>query len=100
MGSKMVVSEEKANECKNIKNFINQSLNIYSQRVKEFKAKFEDLEKHKFQSIVDALNRIIIFETSCDMNNKYDVKGMASLVENLDQKQYTDHLHAEINICK
>lgn len=96
----MINSEEKANECKNIKNFINQSLNVYTQRVKEFRKKFEELEQHKFQGIVDALNRIIIFETSCDMNNKYDAKGMASLVEKLDQQSYTDHVNTESNICK
>lgn len=84
----------------NIKNFINQSFNLYVQKLQEFKNQFEELEKLKFQSIVDAMNRIIIFETSCDMNNKYDAKGMAALVEKLDQQSYVSELNNHSNICK
>lgn len=29
----------------------------------------------KFQALLDAVQWTIIFETACDMNNKYDTKG-------------------------
>ena len=64
MGAKLVESEDRANQCKNIKNFINQSVELYSRRLDEFKQQFSELETLKFQSIVDAINRMIIFETN------------------------------------
>ena len=95
LGSKLLVSEDRASECKLINYEINQCIEDYLGRISFFKKEFEALEALRFQSIVDAINRIVIFETSCDMNNKYDTKGMASLVEKLDKDQYLTDLAIE-----
>lgn len=42
----------------------------------------------KMQTLQDSIQRMVIFDTNCDMNNKYDTKGFQSLVDALDKDAY------------
>ncbi|CAI2386080.1 unnamed protein product [Moneuplotes crassus] len=92
IGSQMVINEEKVIECASQEEGINEIITEYSQNLENFRNEFEQLESNRFQSIEDAMNKIVIFETSCDLNNKYDTKGMADLVEKLDREAYCNKI--------
>ena len=88
IGAKLLPSEEKAKECVEMNNYINKLIEEYMERIQKFRTEFENLQKLKHQAIIDAINRIIIFETNWDMNNKYDTKGMADQVEILNKANF------------
>lgn len=67
---------------------MNESLNIYRQKIIEFQQDFIKLEKKKVETLFDNIQRSIIFETACDMNNKYDTKGFQTLLESISVSSY------------
>ena len=42
----------------------------------------------KFEALQSNIYQMILFETACDMNNKYDTKGFTTLYENIDRDKY------------
>jgi len=47
------------------------------------RASYSDIlqsEQDRLQSMIDSLNKLMIFQTNFDMNNKYDANGFADLV--------------------
>ncbi|CAI2359647.1 unnamed protein product [Moneuplotes crassus] len=95
LGSHMIQNEEKVIECATKEEEINDEIEGYTENLEDFRKEFQELESMRFQSIEDAINRIVIFETSCDMNNKYDTKGMAALVEKLDRDTYCEEIKVD-----
>jgi hypothetical protein len=92
IGMNLLVNEDKSTDLKDTWEEINDLIEIYLGKFEGFKKAYEENEAFRYQSIVDAINRIVIFETSCDMNNKYDTKGMAALVEKLDKDKYMEEI--------
>lgn len=88
IGAKLIPSEDKVKECAEMNDSINKLIEEYTDSFHKFCADVEELQALKTRAIIDAINRIIIFETNWDMNNKYDTKGMADQVEILNKKQF------------
>lgn len=46
--------------------------------------RLEDHEKERIESLRAAADKIIVYETSQELNNKYDVKTFAKVAEDID----------------
>ena len=44
---------------------------------------FRLLEDQRLQLLVDSFNKIVIYETACELNNKYDAKACARVIEDV-----------------
>ena len=74
MNQKLRLSELKGQEYKMLIKRSNEYLSQYSRKMKNFANALKSAEEKRSQLITDALNKMILFETSVEMNNKYDTK--------------------------
>ena len=46
----------------------------------------------KFEALQHNIYQMILFETECDMNNKYDTKGFTKMYENINKEAYMNQV--------
>ena len=51
---------------------------------------FSDMAKDRNQMILDSLNKLVLFETSMDMNLKYDTKMFTKMIEDMQSSSNKD----------
>ncbi len=81
-------SEDTAKSCELLSRKMNEHLKFYKSHLESFKKQFIELESLKFDSLFESIHQTIVFDTACDMNNKYDTKGFSDLVEEIDWDGY------------
>lgn len=52
-------------------------------------------ENERCQSIIDCLNKLLIFQTNCDMNDKYDTNGFSDLINEIKIQPHIDEIVKE-----
>ena len=92
MNERMWINEDKAKSCNILSRQMNEHLNLYRKKISDFTKSYRELEDAKFEMLYDSINKMIIFETACDMNNKYDTKGFSQLMEKIDKSKYMDKI--------
>lgn len=75
---------------------MNEGLNLYREKMSQFQEGYYQLEADKMQTLQDAVQRMVIFDTNCDMNNKYDTKGYQQLVDALDKDAYLEKIKLDV----
>lgn len=83
MSDRMRKTEEKARKFKKTINDLNTFTMNYKKKMRH---NFQDLiqsETDWLQQTIDALNKLLIFQTNFDMNNKYDTNGFADLINEI-----------------
>ena len=95
MNERMIKNEESAKASTVVAKQLNEHLELYKNKIEEFKTAFKDLEGAKFEMLFDSINKMIIFETACDMNNKYDTKGFADLIDKISKEEYMNKISME-----
>ena len=89
MNQKLWLSELKGQEYKILIKWSNEYLSQYSRWMKNLVNALKTHEEQRSQLVTDALNKMILFETSVEMNNKYDTKQFAALMDELHQMSDT-----------
>jgi len=67
---------------------LNSQIAKYREWMQEGIQEFEKMEKDRLESLIACLNQINVFETNCDMNNKYDANNFNEEVGNIE----TEHV--------
>ncbi len=86
-------NEDRAKQCDQLSRQMNENLKLYRSKLDEFKDEFIDMERLKFDTLLTSLNCIVLHETSCDMNNKYDTKGFQKMIDNINREEYLDSIN-------
>jgi hypothetical protein len=84
MNSKMKLVSEKAREVKSKTEEQNILISKFRERMEIGIKDFEEMEDQRVQSIIDSLNEMNIFQTNCEMNNKYDSNNFNEEVEHIE----------------
>ncbi len=80
MNNKMRLTEERARDLKETVFAMNSFKANYKRKMKTNFETMMKVEEQRHQEKVDALNKLLIFQTNCDMNVKYDTNGFADIV--------------------
>mmetsp|Transcript_43080 Transcript_43080/g.50527 ORF Transcript_43080/g.50527 Transcript_43080/m.50527 type:complete len:84 (+) Transcript_43080:170-421(+) len=80
----MLSTDKTAKELEASTNTLNKLIDEYKSSMEKSIKDLEDMERQRNSSIVDALNQINIFQTNCDMNNKYDSNNFTETVDTID----------------
>lgn len=64
VGNKLLNNEDKTSDLVELNEEINDFIDEYLEKLAYFKKEYHSIESERFQSIVDAINRTVIFETS------------------------------------
>ena len=83
MNTKMRISQEKSNYYDACIKRANECLRIHSHKMQEYVRVFNELNYEQNQLMIDSLNKLVIFETSVDMNLKYDTKMFSKMIEQI-----------------
>lgn len=62
--------------------------------------RLEEHELDRIEGFKAAADKIIVYETSQDMNNKYDAKVFAKVAENIDVDKQVKFFKCKINLLK
>lgn len=95
MSERMRKTEEKARKFKKTIHELNTFTMNYKKKMRH---NFTDLiqsEKDRLQQTIDALNKLLIFQTNFDMNNKYDTNGFADLINEIKIEPHLTELTEE-----
>ncbi|CAI2383917.1 unnamed protein product [Moneuplotes crassus] len=87
LNSKMKTVDIRAKEVENQTNELNKLVSSYKTDMESKIHDLEEMEDERIQGIIDALNQMNIFQTNCDMNNKYDCNHFYQTVENIKTDQ-------------
>lgn len=96
MNTKMRVCQEKANVYDSSVNRANEGLKIYSERMQSYVRVFNQLSYERNQLMIDSLNKLVIFETSVEMNLKYDTKMFSKMIEKIQTTHDKVHGSTEV----
>lgn len=87
MNVKMRISQEKGSIYQMWVEKCNENLRVYCKQMKSLVKIFSDMSKDRNQIVLDSLNKLVLFETSVDMNLKYDTKMFTKLIEQMQNEQ-------------
>ena len=62
--------------------------------------RLEDHEKDRIESFKAAADKIIVYETSQDLNNKYDAKVFAKVAEGIDGDKQINFFKSKMSLLK
>ena len=83
LNTKMKLTDIKSKDLLETTDKLNHLIAEYKVSMKQQLADLEAMEADRVQAMVDALNQMNIFQTNCDMNNKYDANNFYEAVENI-----------------
>ena len=83
MNTKMRISQEKSSYYDSCIKRANAWLKIHSHRMQEYVRVFNELNYQRNQLMIEWLNKLVIFETSFEMNLKYDTKMFSKMIEQI-----------------
>jgi hypothetical protein len=86
MNAKMRVCQEKCNLYKLCVKKANHNLLYYTDKMQNLVRVLSQLNQEREQTMIDSLNKLILFETSVDMTLKYDTKMFVRLIEEMQLK--------------
>ena len=81
---------KKANEVKH----------FYMDRMGMLLKRLEEHEDERVQSLRAAVDKIIVYETSQEMNNKYDAKMFAKVADGIDGDKQLKFFKGKVNLLK
>lgn len=87
MNAKMRVWQEKANLYEIWVKKSNENLNFYTEKMQGLVRVFAEMAQERKQIMTDSLNKLVLFETSVDMNLKYDTKMFTRMIDDLQVKE-------------
>lgn len=103
LNSKMKQVDVKAKELEGWTDSLNHQIADFKQSMTEGIKDLEKMEEDRVQALIDALNQINVFQTNCDMNNKYDSNNFYESVESIKTEESTNeykNLCREVDITK
>lgn len=62
--------------------------------------RMEDHEEDRIRQFKAAADKIIVYETSQDLNNKYDAKAFADVAEGINAEKQIKFFQSKINLLK
>lgn len=86
LNSKMKTVDKKAKELESKTRTINTLIDDFKVTTLDNIKELEQMEKDRLQSMLDSLYQINVYQTNCDMNNKYDANNFNECVDNIDTK--------------
>ena len=93
---RMKATDKQAKELKEATDNLNRQISEYKSFVKEGVKDLEAMENERMQVLIDSLNQINVFQTNCEMNDKYDANNFNETVENI---KTDDCISAHKNLC-
>lgn len=79
----MKLTDSKAKELQEKTLSLNKQIEEYRRAMEKSLKDLEAAEDNRVQTMIDALNQMNIFQTNCDMNNKYDSNNFYQNVEEI-----------------
>jgi len=67
----------------------------YKKKMRHLNSDLVDTEKDRLSQMVDALNKLLIFQTNFEMNNKYDANGFSDLINQIKIEPSIERLKEE-----
>ena len=86
LNSKMKNVDKRAKDLTLKTDNINKIIDEYKENITENVKELETMENERLQSILDSLYQINVYQTNCDMNNKYDANNFNEVIDNVDTK--------------
>ena len=87
MNAKMRVWQEKNNLYSICVKRANENLKYYTEKMQGLVRIYSQMSYDRNQIMIDSLNKLVLFETSVDMNLKYDTKMFTKLIEDIQAQQ-------------
>ena len=78
----------------------NEFKRLYCDRMGQLLKRLEEHEEERIESFKAAADKIIVYETSQDMNNKYDAKVFAKVAEGIDGDKQIKFFKSKVNLLK
>jgi hypothetical protein len=78
----------------------NEFLVYYSEAMGELVAALEAHERARIELLQTAADRIIVYETSQEMNNRYDAKVFAKIVETISTDSQIAFFKSKVSLMK
>ncbi|CDW73398.1 UNKNOWN [Stylonychia lemnae] len=93
-------SEEKLLVYKSIVKRANEFKRYYCEQMSQLLKRLEEHEVERIQSLKAAADKIIVYETSYEMNNKYDAKAFVKVSESINEDRQIKFFKSKVNLMK
>ena len=78
----------------------NEFKKFYTDSLSSILSRFEEHEAQRIECLKVAADRIIVYETNQDMNNRYDAKAFAKVAENINGDKQIKFFQSKICLLK
>ena len=78
----------------------NEFKSLYCHSMGQLLSRLEEHEEERIQLFKAAADKIIVYETSQDMNNKYDAKVFSRVAENIDTSKQIKFFKSKVSLLK
>lgn len=78
----------------------NELKKFYFDRMKMLLKRLEEHEDERVQFLKATADKIIVYETSQEMNNKYDAKMFAKVADSIDGEKQLKFFKGKVNLLK
>ena len=93
-------TEEKQIIYKSIVKRANEFKQFYVERMNQLMGRLQEHERERVETCREAAQKIIVYETSLEMNNKYDAKAFQRVVDGIESDKSVRFFQGKVNLLR
>lgn len=93
-------SEDKQVVYKSVVKRANDFKRFYCEQMMQLLKRLEEHEDERIQALKAAADKLIVYETSQEMNNRYDAKVFAKVVDSINGDKQIRFFKSKVNLLK